>query len=420
MARPDAVVAQIAPHSPEAERAVVGAGIYSVEALRAAEGMIGPQDFYLPALGAVFDAACRLDRAGEAVSPHTVAAAMAADPALPAVGGLSGLLALTAEAPSVSNARYLCATIIEHAARRRLLDAAMTVREGVGALLPPESILDRARADLDAVPLGAGTGLPPGVLNGDDWLGVDVDQSAPWVVTGMIRRSWRMIFVADPGAGKSWLTTQMAVKVAQGLHPFTEERVRVEPRPTLVIDAENPYDAIQVRLRRLLSRAHFDAKAWYDPDRFHLMPAPGGIDLRSVADRRRVEATLRATRPDLVVMGPLYKLFRRRPNEDHEEAALDCQNVLDDLRTRYGFALVIEAHAPHGELRVRGSAAWGGWPEVGHGLRVSDAGDFTVEPFRGDRIAAAWPGAYRRGGNMAWPWIGVWDDNDGPKGQGEF
>ena len=103
---------------------------------------------------------------------------------------------------------------------------------------------------------------------------------------------------------------------------------------------------------------------------------------------------------------------RRRPGESYEDAAEGVQQVLDDLRTRFGFALVLEHHAPKGEGSSRemapfGSQRWLAWPELGLGLRSEKDGSLRVERFRGDRMASSWPDKLERGGN-AWPFVGVW------------
>ncbi|MBK0297059.1 hypothetical protein IAE22_34985, partial [Bacillus sp. S34] len=78
-------------------------------------------------------------------------------------------------------------------------------------------------------------------------------------------------------------------------------------------------------------------------------------------------------RPDVLFIGPLYRLIPRAINSDDDAAPLLA--ALDTLRDR-GLAMVIEAHAGHAvghggerDLRPRGSAALLGWPEFGLGLR---------------------------------------------------
>ena len=68
---------------------------------------------------------------------------------------------------------------------------------------------------------------------------------------------------------------------------------------------------------------------------------PGGVDLRKRADRLAFEDVLRRRRPRLVCLGPVYKSYQRRGSESDEQVATEVQQVLDDLRTRFRFALVL-------------------------------------------------------------------------------
>jgi replicative DNA helicase len=94
----------------------------------------------------------------------------------------------------------------------------------------------------------------------------------------------------------------------------------------------------------------------------------------------------------------------------------EVQGILDDLRTRFQFALVAEHHAPQGnngsrELRPFGSSLWLRWPEFGLRFRAHPDRPkqvVLVERWRGDRYRANWPDELHRG--PAWPWEGRWSN----------
>src|SRR5690606_19978943 len=109
---------------------------------------------------------------------------------------------------------------------------------------------------------------------------------------------------------------------------------------------ENPDDAITGSCRKI--RATIDQDD-YEPGRAWIWHRPGGFDLRSRALRAEFEANLALVRPDLVCLGPLYKAYQRKANEQDEQASAEVQATLDDLRTRYGFALLLEHHAPQAQ-----------------------------------------------------------------------
>ena len=85
---------------------------------------------------------------------------------------------------------------------------------------------------------------------------------------------------------------------------------------------------------------------------------PGGLDLRSPRDRADLIREIRAQRPQLVVAGPVYKLGRRHDGESYEDAAEGLQGVLDELRTRFGFAVILEHHAPKPQGGKRDLLPW--------------------------------------------------------------
>jgi hypothetical protein len=90
------------------------------------------------------------------------------------------------------------------------------------------------------------------------------------------------------------------------------------------------------------------------------------------------------------------------------------------LRTKYGFALLMEHHAAKGksgekrDLSPMGSQRWMAWPEIGISL-YKDQADPTVmhvKRYRGDRLPGVdWPDRIVRDRN--WLVDGVWD---GPVG----
>jgi replicative DNA helicase len=116
--------------------------------------------------------------------------------------------------------------------------------------------------------------------------------------------------------------------------------------------------------------------------------------------------------PDIVMLGPLYRLAPRALQTDDEAAPVIA--ALNLIRAR-GSAIILEAHAGHAQgpggrrdLRPRGSSALMGWPEFGYGLRWADdetaRQERTVEmvSWRGDRDEREWPEKLTAGGT--WPW----------------
>ncbi|HLS44598.1 MAG TPA: AAA family ATPase [Ornithinicoccus sp.] len=297
-------------------------------------------------------------------------------------------------------------TIVRHRARRQITAALTEAQQGVGTPgMDPFAVIDRLQAHLTGVQAPAGKPSED-LYQLDEFIDQPEHQEAEWVVPGLLRRGWRVVVVATEGAGKSMLWRQFAVLAAQGLHPL--EYRPIPKCRTLLIDLENPDDAITGSCRKI--RATIDQDD-YEPGRAWIWHRPGGFDLRSRALRAEFEANLALVRPDLVCLGPLYKAYQRKANEQDEQASAEVQATLDDLRTRYGFALLLEHHAPQAQgdqrhLRPYGSSLWLRWPEIGIAMRRefpdSDDRSVTLERWRGDRMTNEWPKRLEQGVRLPW------------------
>jgi hypothetical protein len=62
---------------------------------------------------------------------------------------------------------------------------------------------------------------PPEVLNWEEWLLRETDDSYDWCIEYLIETAERVIVVAAEGVGKTMLARQIAICVAAGIHPFT-------------------------------------------------------------------------------------------------------------------------------------------------------------------------------------------------------
>lgn len=236
-----------------------------------------------------------------------------------------------------------------------------------------------------------------------DFLNEAGDDSYDWIIDGLLERRERVIVVASEGVGKTMLARQIALLPAFGVHPFTFQRIK--PIKTLSIDLENPERIIRRTSRRIASEAESMNYA-LDPQAY-LVTKPDGLNLLNAGDRLILESYLDDIRPDLLVMGPLYKAFLDPGTKTSEAVAIEVVKYLDTIRTVYGCALWLEHHAPLGstmatrDLRPFGSAVWSRWPEFGLSL-VPDPmamGEYVydVKHFRGERDQREWPSKMRRG-----------------------
>lgn len=327
---------------------------------------------------------------------------------------------LITDAPSVGLLARHVARVARAAAARRLIHRLSDASE---ALLdvdndPADVLADLIEAAEAERFVGA---LPPGYGPFADWALQGANEPRPWVIPGVLRRASRAVLVAPEGIGKSTLGRQLAVCTAAGLHPFRLQAI--EPQRVLLVDAENdPATAVSedgtldhASAHGVMLTADHHATGW-DHERLYVWSRPEGLDLRTRRDAGWLEAAIVDHRPDLVIAGPLYKMFRRVRGEDDETLGAAIQRVLDRLRVRHDVALWLEHHAPKGVNGVRpldpfGTSLWMRWPDIG--INLTDAeGALRVGRFRGDRYrVTGLPDQLHRG--RVWPWVGRWNSNGG-------
>lgn len=234
------------------------------------------------------------------------------------------------------------------------------------------------------------------VVELDDLL-AEPEQPYDWLIPGLLERGDRVILTGLEGRGKSTLLRQIAVQAASGLHPFTGEPIT--PLRVLYVDLENSRRQVRRKVAELRTTAG---------DRYrgglHFTFRPEGLNLAAEADLIWLDEQLAAARPDVAVVGPLYKLMGGDPTQ--ELVALAVAAALDELRTRHRCALLVEAHTPYADgakssrpKRPYGASLWSRWPEFG--LHLDPNG--TLDHWRGPRDERTWPPALTRG--APWPWM---------------
>lgn len=384
----------------DAEESIIGAMLLSQQAVAEAAGCLVADDFYSPLLAGLFATCVELHRQGAPVDAVTVAAA-ARERVEPAK-----LLYLQNNTPSTRNVAHYAKIVRRHRFARATQvfcqDALKALAEGEDPQVTADVLVSSVRSA--ERPLAGGE--PEGRSMED--LIEHGDVEAPWVIPGLLHRADRAVITGLEGGGKSTCLRQIAICASQGIHPFNFKPMR--PVSVLVVDLENSPAAIAETGARLLSQARRQAGESYDPARCVIWSRPGGIDLRSLTSVAELTREVEAARPELLILGPAYKAVVRRSDESWEQAAEPVQQALDDLRTRFGFAVVIEHHSPGGgknrELRPYGSSLWLRWPEYGIGLRPAKGKALALEHWRDDRLTADWPSELRR--DSVWCWSGVW------------
>lgn len=407
----------------EAERAILGATILAGGRESSLLGLDG-SDFYDPRNQVLASVLRDMIRQDIPVDMLTVTRELEARGKLSTPGGVGGTLYVHDLAgPGVFpvSAPYYAAKVREATRLRDLHNAArramqMCLAEDSGEYL--QDTVKALRIAVDELPGPFGT---DDTNDGKDTVGAmlsETDQETDWLIPGHIAREDRAVIVAAEGVAKTTLCRQLAVCYAGGLNPWTGDRVADGLR-VLYVDAENSRAQSRRAYRWIADMVDrpLIAPGW--KDRIVHKTRNDGVDLvnrdekwfRDLADR---------VSPDVIILGPAYKLFRGDPTDEGTVANL--LDVVDKVRVQHNAAVVIEAHAPHGSqhgraMRPFGPSIWLRWPEIILGYQR----DSTILPefqpakpeylesvdARGRREERDWPDRIRWGakGTRDLPWM---------------
>ncbi|OZD23853.1 hypothetical protein CH253_08330 [Rhodococcus sp. 06-156-3C] len=386
---------------------------------------LAPDDWYRPAHRILAGVLTGMLRSGQSVDPVTVFGQIQAQ-------GLSRnwdavkLVTLTQMAGRAESAADLANRIRELSGRRKLSIGAQRAVQRLETLDESDggaevrTITAELRAMCDVAEDTAADRTMPAPTAMADFLTQRDERH--WLVPGLLERMDRTVITGAEGGGKSVLCSQIAATLAGGVHPFGgnvlgdgKQSVRV-----LVLDCENSPSQSRRRYRWVIERVKavremngFNPVDWNEQMQIDMRPQ--GIDLLGRKDVAWIEHSINVCAPDLLVLGPLYKLHTKSSSD--EEAARELAWVLDGLRERYGFALLTEAHAAKTKDQVSnkrvmdpiGSSLWKRWPEFGFGLSRADddpgvgrASIVDVLPWRGAREERAWPNKLHQGDTLPW------------------
>lgn len=407
---------RIPPHSREAEESLIGSMLLSRGAVETALATVRPEDLYVPTLARLFVAIEQLSQTGRPADPTTVHAWLAEHDPDPPIERKT-LLELQAATPASVNAAGYARIVLERASRRRLARAggeivSLAFDRGVDAA----DALQRARVALDGAEIPVGGTAAPTV---GEFLSVVEDHA--WVWPGKLERTERLLLVAPEKFGKSTMIRQIGVLLAQGLDPFD-----LAPIPVclvLIIDLENPPALVRRKVGQIWSAANtLEHPAMADTLRIECRP--DGLNVVDRVDRlwlhEKIAASLAAWEtlgwaglPFVVALGPVYKLHE---NELDLAEVKKVLRILDQIRTRYGCALILETHAPHESfqkkadprsLRPAGPRIWLRWPDFCRALEPSSglaaaAGLADFYDVQGARDERDWPDRLTRGGRYPW------------------
>lgn len=391
-----------------AERNLLASVIANSRVYKMTEGLVNRKDFTDDRLGIIYEQIGVMLSKGESVGIVEVCDRFPEWD----VRGLDFTTVVQWETPDTYTlgASSYAGAVRSDALRRAAREAGeLLISQSQDQGIAPAELLTSVRGQIDAAIDGAGTGkLEPRPLAA---VLAEVD-TYDWVVPGLLERGDRLILTGFEGAGKSMLIRQMCVMSAAGLHPLDREvdiktgrksPALMNPARVLVIDAENSERQWRRAVRHMARIAKDDGPV--DPAEEVMITAGQRIDITRGVHLGEIHRLIDKFRPDILAIGPLYKITHGAIQTDDDAAPLLV--ALDSIRER-GVTLLMEAHASKGDgtssrdLRPRGSAALMGWPEFGIGLAPQSTETVELKRWRGDRDQRNWPQFLTRGNE--WPW----------------
>jgi hypothetical protein len=391
-------------HDTQAEESLLGSMLLRQESAIIASESLEASDFHTPLNQRAFAAMIRLMEDGVVLDAISVAAELNDNDVMPK------LLSMVVNTETPTNVGQYAKIVRDRSVARKL---ATQLEESLSSLRNGTNPYEEsAQIEKTIGGLGSIHSSEPEAMTISE-LAERADAIAPVVIPGMFRQDYRTIVVGAEGLGKSLLLRTIAMSASQGVHPFTHGAMK--PIRALVVDLENPAQAI---LQNGLGFMNFlrVSSPDFDESRLKIWRRPGGIDIRKISDRADLQREIAAHKPDLVCMGPVKKMYRRKGNESYEESADGAMNVLDDLRTKYKFALLLEHHAAKGkqgekrDMSPMGSINWTSWPEHGVSMTASrdDPTVIRLSVFRGTRLdEILWPDRLSR--DASYMFTGTWE-----------
>jgi replicative DNA helicase len=395
-----------------AEQSVLGAMMLSARAAEEVASILRARDFYTPRHELIFTAIGALRTAGHPTDVVAVTDEMIRTGDLQRAGGADYLHTLTSVVPTASNAAYYAQIVADASMRRALREIGERLHAGAA---DTGVALARAQEDLRELRDGARStaGIRAKLLREVLEVAPEVD-SYDWAVPHLLERRDRLVLTGSEGGGKSTFLRQICILSAAGIHPF--RFTPIPPVKVLVVDAENSERQWRRAVRGMAENAQQLGLA--NPmDNVAIHCLTKQVDITRPQDIGMVHRLVDETKPDVLMIGPLYKLVPRSIKDDDDAAPVIA--ALDSLRDR-DLALLIEAHAGHAtsgrgerDLRPRGSSALLGWPEFGLGIApdkdlTNGRVTFSVQRWRGDRDERAWPTKLHRrdktNPGQLWPW----------------
>jgi hypothetical protein len=274
-----------------------------------------------------------------------------------AIQALPSLAGVLEGAVSPAQASVLCRRLARHA------------RTIMASLLPKGTVIAGAK------PASGGyepyTTIPASALE-------EPDPSRLWLVENLWQRSGTGIVGGSAKGAKTWLCLDLALSIASNT-PALDRFAVHRPGGVLFVSAEGGQAYLKGRLNALC--AHRGLKLDSLPHRLDMISTAIRID--TPEGLGRLEATIEAVRPVLLVLDPIVRLHRIDENSASSVSAL--LSSLTELQQRHDLAILVAHHSTKQGARrsdpsgqdFRGSSDFYAWGDSNIFVRKKD-GRFSI------------------------------------------
>jgi hypothetical protein len=159
--------------------------------------------------------------------------------------------------------------------------------------------------------------------------------NASWIIEGMIPEKGITLLGGEPGAGKTWMSLDLAIEVARGgmwLNKFPVKQCSV-----LYVDEEKPVEFFKKRLPRLLTEKGLTLENL--PLNFSI---DKGIRFDMIQSRMTFEALVDKVRPGLIILDALVDFHSKE--EASSTAIMEIFNVIKEIRRKFNCTWVVIDH----------------------------------------------------------------------------
>lgn len=192
----------------------------------------------------------------------------------------------------------------------------------------------------------------------------ELDSAPPgqsWLIESLWAHSGVGVIGGTPKSLKTWLGLEIAVSVASGT-PCLQHYPVFEPGPALIYLAEDQLSAARQRLEALCNHRGLGLDALD----LHVITATS-LRLDVEGDIARLDATLTAQQPKLLLLDPFVRLHRSDESSAQDVAAILAS--LRQLQREHDAAIVVTHHTrknhragQHGQT-LRGSGDFHAWAD---------------------------------------------------------